>query len=115
MSDERLRRRVAEAMRGDPEVPDFDTAWRAAEARYRKRPARIRLAAGAAAAIAAVAVALMLDTPSGDAPMVVTDDLLGSTSWQAPSDVLLPRYQTDIYQDLPDLIESGGSAVEAFL
>ena len=33
-------------------------------------------------------------------------ELMGSTSWAAPSDVLMPEYEIDIYQDLPALMES---------
>jgi len=43
----------------------------------------------------------------------ITDDeyltaeaLLDATYWIAPSDVLMPQYQFDIYQDIPFLMES---------
>ena len=46
----------------------------------------------------------------GNAPVdesyVEVADLMDSTYWTAPSDVLLPDRQFDIYQDMPELFES---------
>ena len=63
------------------------------------------------AAVAAVAVGLLLRTPPApDTSFVEMDELMSSTSWVAPSDVLLPEHQFDIYQELPSLLESTESA-----
>lgn len=115
MNDAQLRKRIVETMRRDDRAPDFDETWRAAEARHRRNRSTKRIVAGAAATVAAIAVAVSLNLPKAGAPMVEMTDLLGSTSWQAPSDVLLPALRTDIYQDLPDLTEYTGAAEEAFL
>ena len=97
----------------------FDDAWHRAEARHAAaKRARDRLA-GVAAAAAIVAVVVMpiarLDNgdPGSPAGFVDPAELLGSTSWAAPSDALLPEYEFDIYQEMPELMEStepaGGS------
>ena len=48
-------------------------------------------------------------------PLIEMGELLGSTSWQAPSDVLLPQHEFDLYQDMPALIESTEAATGALL
>ena len=94
-------------------VPGFATTWRAAEARLARTRRRNRMLAGAAAVVAAVILGLQLQAPSIDSRYVEVDDLMGSTSWTAPSDVLLPEHDYDRYQELPTLLEStemaGGS------
>ena len=94
-------------------VPDFAATWRAAEARHARKRRRNRMLAGAAAVIAAVILGIQLQAPSIDARYIEVDDFMGSTSWTAPSDVLLPEHEYDIYQELPELLEStdvaGGS------
>lgn len=92
-------------------VPTFAETWRAAEERYARRRRRYGMLAGAAAVVAMVFVGLQLQTsPTADVNYIEVDELLGSTSWTAPSDVLLPRHEFDIYQELPSLIESTDTA-----
>ncbi len=115
MNDEQLRKALGEVMDRDAQPPDFDAVWRAAEARNLSNRSWKRVVAAAAATLAALAVAVSLNLREEGGTMIEMNELLGSTSWQAPSDVLLPDYQTDIYQDMPDLIEYGNATEEAFL
>ena len=48
-------------------------------------------------------------------PYIEVADLLESTYWSAPSDVLLPDRQFDIYQELPVIFESTEPAGGALL
>jgi hypothetical protein len=91
-------------------VPDFGCALAAAEARIVKRRRRIRALGGAAAAAALIAVIVIGQhrPVEQDWQFIDPDELAGSTSWTAPSDVLLPTHQFDIYRDIPVLIESTG-------
>lgn len=100
MNDDELKigiRAAYEAAEGTP--PPFDEAWAAAEARA-ARPDRARWLAGVAAA-ALVAVVTMALWPAQQADLgddyLIADALMNSTSWTAPSDVLLPDHQFDIY------------------
>ncbi len=95
-------------------VPPFATIWQAAERRHAANRQSYRRLAVAAAVVAAVVVGVNLSTPQSEQdPFVEIADLMESTSWLAPSDVLLPKHEFDIYQDMPMLIESthpaGGS------
>jgi len=92
-------------------VPAFAATWQAAERRYAaSKRSYLRLAA-AAALVAAVLIGFNLQTTQTEGrPFVEVADLLETTSWSAPSDVLLPEHQFDIYQDMPVLIESTYSA-----
>lgn len=104
-TNDTLRRRVREAWPEASQAPLFEATWAAAE---RRRGGR-RYGFGLGAAAAAVAAAVMVLTNSG-APTsesyVEVADLMNSTYWAAPSDVLLPDREFDIYQDLPELFES---------
>ena len=92
-------------------VPAFAATWRAAEQRYARSRRRYGMLAGAAAVVAIAFVGLQLQTsPTEDVNYIDVDDLLGSTSWTAPSDVLLPSHEFDIYQELPSLLESTEAA-----
>jgi len=111
-----VRQQVVRAWRAvDAEkFPAFTDVWRRAEARHAGARRRYRRVAVAAVLMAAVFVALKLQAPSPNAVTYIeVAELLGSTSWTAPSDVLLPRHEFDIYQELPGLLEStraeGGS------
>ena len=112
-SNEQLQQGVRESWPA-PEagrMPTFAATWQAAERRLAARRRQYRVLAGAAALVAAVAVGLLLRTPSvPDTSYVEIDELMGSTSWVAPSDVLLPEHQFDIYQELPSLLESTDAA-----
>ena len=91
-------------------VPTFDATWQAVEQRFAAGRRRNRMLAGAAAVVAAVVVGLLLQAPPESGDYVEIDELLGSTSWSAPSDVLLPEHEFDIYQELPSLLESTDTA-----
>jgi hypothetical protein len=64
-------------------------------------------------------MAAVIVLQSGTAPpgpsYVEVADLMDSTYWSAPSDVLLPDREFDIYQDLPVLFESTEPAEGALL
>ncbi len=97
--------------RSSNEFPRFQDVWKSAEQRYQGSRKSYRRFSAAAAIVAAVIVGFSLQSPSGEPNgFVSAEDLLGSTSWTAPSDVLLPEYEFDIYQDLPTLIESTETA-----
>ena len=106
--DEALRRRVRESWqtRHDEDGPAFADTWRHAEARFaatRRRYVRV-----AAVAVALGVIAVVFGTrPAVEEPEYIEmAELLNSTYWAAPSDVLLPKREFDIYQDLPELFES---------
>lgn len=99
---------------GASRAPTFTATWRAAEGRYARQRRHYRMLAGAAAVVAAGIVGLQLQTPPhDDFSYIEVDELMGSTSWTAPSDVLLVEHEFDIYQEMPVLFEStqpaGGS------
>lgn len=99
--EDRLRRALAAR---EQEAPQFACVWQAAEKRHAARRIRHRALAGVAAV---VAMAALLPWRSPDVSvLVVEEELLGSTSWSAPSDVLMPIRRTDIYEELPELIKS---------
>ena len=111
MNGNELRRRVRESIEsmqgGDP--PEFHALWAGAEARHRVSRSRYQKIAGLAAAAAVAAMAFTLWPMNGNnatAMYLTEEDLLTSTQWFAPSDVLLPQHQFDIYGDLPVLIET---------
>lgn len=110
-----LERRVARSIKAhDMQAPEFDTLFSTAKDRAANRRSR-RHAAFALAAAASFAV-LIVTWPQSDAPSLISDEeLLGSTSWSAPSDVLLPVRQTNIFDDLPALPESTGPVGETLL
>lgn len=91
-------------------APSFADAWQAAGRRYRMNRRRNRLLAGAAAVFVAVIAGALLQESPGSGGYVEIDELMSSTSWYAPSDVLLPEHEFDIYQDLPSLLESTETA-----
>ena len=110
-----LRQGQSEAEAG--RVPDFDTTWAAAEAAAQRGRRRITALGSLAAALALVAVVVVsqMRPAETDWQFVDPDEFANSTSWVAPSDVLLPEHQFDIYRDIPVLIESTGSEEGALL
>jgi hypothetical protein len=108
ISDDRLS---AELMRklasGDaPDHPPFGQVMLAAEHRISVQRQRYRVLSAAAVLIAAVVIGATAPTQStSDYKYIEVAELMESTSWMAPSDVLLPDRQFDLYQDLPVLIE----------
>ncbi len=87
-------------------VPDFEQTFAAAGNRYRNEKRR-RAVGSIAAAFAVLGIVSMLWMSGRTADDYVSaETLMATTYWTAPSDVLLPRPEIDIYQDLPILIES---------
>ena len=113
--DDKLAQAVKRDFPGDAQVPSFDKTWSAAEAQHRR--SRQRYAGFAAAVVATAAVFMVLSpgTPPDDSESWIGDELLSSTSWSAPSDVLMPEREFDIYQDLPSLNTSTKSGEGALL
>ncbi|MEL7187083.1 MAG: hypothetical protein AAFN50_11725 [Pseudomonadota bacterium] len=107
--EQKLRERLRAAQqRADGEAPAFDATWVAAERRRNKRPATG--AAVAAGIVALIAVAMLSIAPQPEAlNLVDVEELVASTTWVAPSDSLLPQHRFDIFQELPELLESTGS------
>jgi hypothetical protein len=104
--DRKLRAEVNKAWppSADSE-PAFDDTWQAARARHSAARRRYRRIAGVAAIVAAAVIALYSESPTQETYIHVAD-LLETTYWTAPSDVLLPERKFDIYQDMPVLFES---------
>jgi hypothetical protein len=67
---------------------------------------RRRYAGFAAAAVIVAVIALGIRTPVEEPTYIEMAELLDSTYWSAPSDVLMPEKEFDIYQELPTLFES---------
>ena len=107
MSDQELANAVRRANSADTEAPSFGKVWSAAEQRYQRSRRRYAWLASAAAVVAAVVVVLNAAPPTvNHGEYIEMAELMDATSWAAPSDVLLPNYTIDIYQDLPVLMES---------
>lgn len=107
--DRLLQSQLQRAQRETQEglVPEFDTVWAAAEERAAVGRRKGWIAGGAvAAAIIALFTAGLPGPEEQDWQYVNPDEFESSTSWVAPSDVLLPERRIDIYRDIPVLIES---------
>ena len=111
MSDMNTKEQLQDALAAvhAEQTPAFADVWAAAERqneRLRKRYAGI---VGIAATIA-LAVSAFSIWSANEADMVddffIADALMNSTQWSAPSDLLMPEHQFDIYQDIPFLMES---------
>ena len=103
----RVALRDAQASVEKSDVPEFDRIWVAANARTQRSRRKRRVVAGSVAAAAVAAIAFGLLVPRDiELQFIDADELLGTTSWSAPSDGLLPEHQFDIYQEIPVLIES---------
>jgi len=111
MNDKEVKQELREAlqmMQGD-DVPEFDVLWASAVAQHRASRLRYQRFAGFATAAAIAVTAFMiwpLNGNNGTASYLTEEDLMSSTQWLAPSDVLLPKHQYDIYGELPVLIET---------
>jgi hypothetical protein len=91
----------------EADSPAFEHVFDAAERRLVLQRRHYGMFSIAAVLVAAVVVGMNVPRPSVSATAYVeVAELLNSTYWVAPSDVLLPDRQFDIYQDLPVLIES---------
>ena len=87
--------------------PPFALAWEAAERRVDHGRRRLHMAAAAAVAVIGLVVVFNVAEPPQEAlEYIEVAELLNSTSWSAPSDALLPTRRVDVYQEVPDLLES---------
>lgn len=90
-------------------APDFGKVWANAEAAYSQSQRHYKIFGGVAAAIVvAVVSAGLWSTQQAELSdeYLIADALMNSTLWSAPSDLLLPEHQFDIYQEIPILDES---------
>ncbi len=114
--DNELRRALGEEPQATRGVPAFDDVFAAAEARVAARSRRRRALGGMAVAAVVALVALTVMRPAGHEWLYVDpEEFASSTSWVAPSDVLLPERRIDIYGEIPVLIESTASDEGALL
>ncbi|MEE8426918.1 MAG: hypothetical protein V3S15_06500 [Woeseiaceae bacterium] len=115
-SETELKEAVTAAFHSAEDAPPFDRVWRAAEERYRLSRRRYRSIVGIAAAAAVAVIVLNFQALHQDEMQFIeVAELLGSTSWVSPSDVLLPQRHNDLYEGLPVLIESTEPAGGALL
>lgn len=116
--DVRMAEECRRAMPPDGDMPDFDAVFAGAERRYRRRR-QLRMRYGAAAAIGALLVSTFLlvdrDQPLPRGDYIEIAELMNSTQWTAPSDVLLPRHEIDLYRELPVIPASTEPADGALL
>ncbi len=115
-SDDALRRRTKRALEIDAPVPTFDATFAAAE-RQLETPQRHHwiFASAAAAVVVALAVAPFVSRAPAGPEYVQVAELMGTAGWTAPSDVLLPRHEIDLYRELPEIPESTKPAEGALL
>ena len=116
MNDEQMSRGLRAVLdeREAGRVPDFDEVFAAAKARVALARRRRIYASGIAAAAVVLAVVMRLTAPQEpDWQYVDPEQFASSTSWEAPSDVLLPEHRVDLFEEIPVFIESttidGGS------
>jgi len=115
-SDQELANAIRQANSADSEAPPFSKVWSGAEQQYLRSRRRYSWFASAAAVLAGIVVVLNAAPPTvNHGGYIEMAELLGSTSWAAPSDVLLPIHDFDIYRDLPALMESTKPAEGALL
>ena len=101
MNDSDLQDALRRGIPASSEPPSFDATWRAAEIRYQRGRRRYAALAGLAAMLAAVAIIVNTFMPQPEqAAYIEVAELLETTSWQAPSDVLMPAREFDIYLSL---------------
>ena len=117
LNDQDLEKTVSDASPAPLEPPPpFASVFAAAEDQFQRSRRHYTWFASAAAIAAATYVAFSIGTPSlGEGDYIHIADLLNSTSWSAPSDVLMPTHEIDIYQELPELTESTSLAEGALL
>jgi hypothetical protein len=104
-TDNGLRDQIRNTWPAPGREPAFSQVWQSARQRHAAVRRRNQQFAGAAVVVAAVVIAFFAESPSEHSYIEVAD-LMESTYWTAPSDVLLPEREFDIYQDMPVLFES---------
>jgi hypothetical protein len=107
-SEQELGKSIAEsiAQRDLKSVPGFDETWATAEARFLVEKRRYRMITGVAASLALVAIVLGMLPPEGRQELPdfgLAAGMMNTTLWSAPSDVLMPQYAIDVYQDIPEI------------
>jgi len=111
MSDKNTREKLQKALAAvhAETPPAFAEVWAAAErqnATSRKRYAGfVAVAAAVAVGVTAFGLWSANEVEMTD-EFLIADALMNSTQWSAPSDLLMPEHQFDIYQDIPLLMES---------
>lgn len=108
MSDHEIRQQVKKAFdeRHNKTPPRFDEVWSAAESRLGGERRRYATFAGIAAVLAIVVIGFIsAQDPRVSDEYLIADALLNRTHWAAPSDVLLPQHEYDIYREVPSLVE----------
>ena len=115
-SDKALRDRLVRAWQqhADDRPPAFEATWQRAADRHATGRRYYRRFASVAVIAAALVIAMNLQLPT-IGPYIEVADLLETTYWSAPSDVLLPDREFDIYQDMPVIFESTEPAGGALL
>lgn len=111
MTDTELKKRLKSALQAieGAAAPDFESTWAKAERRYHASRRRYRRFARVAVAAVVAFVAVVIwprDGNDHNALYLEKEDLMSSTQWFAPSDVLLPEHRFDLYGELPVLIET---------
>ena len=114
-SDKALRDQVRTGWPGDTTAPAFGETWQRAGARFATSRRRYTGFAAAAAITATLVIAFGNQPTVEPAAYIEVAELLETTYWSAPSDVLLPEREFDIYQELPVLFESTEPAEGALL
>lgn len=114
-SDKALRDQVQAGWPRDTTAPPFGEMWQRAGARYTASRRQYTGFAVAAAVVAMLVISFGNRAPVEEAAYIEIAELLETTYWSAPSDVLLPEREFDIYQELPVLFESTEPAEGALL
>jgi hypothetical protein len=120
MNDNELKRKLRESLQSmsGGDVPEFAVMWANVERQHRAARKRYQRFAGTAIAVAVAVVAIMMRPPGGNdvtASYLSEEDLMSSTQWQAPSDVLLPERRFEIYTEVPELIDTNELHEESLL
>ncbi len=107
-ADETLRQRVKRSWQhaSSEDPPVFDEVWRRAESGFTTARRQYAQLAAVGLALGVVAAVFGVRSTVEQPQYIEMAELMNSTYWTAPSDVLLPQREFDIYQDLPELFES---------
>lgn len=107
--DEQLADAVRNSAPTIARAPEFDGIFARAEAQHRWQRRRGYLYAVGAVAAFATVVAAVLNPALEKMPLpesLEVTGLLDTTAWAAPSDVLLPEREFDIFTSLPEPMQS---------
>ena len=103
MNEDKLKKDLQAAFGAAESKPrPFGETWADAEARHTRLSLRWKAVACIAAAAVLAAVVLTPDEqPDLTDDYLIADALMNSTTWAAPSDVLMPDHRFDIYREVP--------------